>query len=1003
MKKIYISFALVAFVLTSWSQEYRRMIADGSYTVQEIQKEAKKYFNSVGTERGKGYKQYRRWEYNAMRLMDENGKLKTAGYYYNELERYNNYVNQNFDLSRTTVGNWITEGPTDWNATSGWNPGVGRITSLAIDPGNTDHIIIGGHTGGVWKTTNGGTSWTVLTDNLSNLSVNSLAMDPTNSSTYFWGSTNGTIFKSTDAGMTWNVLATAGTGWVNKILIDPTNTAKMYCSTEFSGLYKSTDSGATWTLIDPGMTTGYDFEFKPGDTNTIYASGNNFYVSTDGGATFTDPSPDPLIPWGQEYVNGSHDWTQASANEGGLVTPKTGAGMAYFQINNYSAPVTILTSPAMDISGAASPELKFSFTQPIWSGPGYDDQDELRVLYKTSMAGAWMELAAYDTSVTTWTDITLALPAGSADYYIGFEGSANYGFGITLDDVSVEDATLGVIFEDGFENPAGGFSTGPKMIGVSKDATGPDAAVVYVLEAAGSIFGAFYKSTDSGVTFSKLDHGTNNYFGYSSTANDNSGQAPRDMDIAVHPTNVDEVHIAGILTWRSIDGGSSFDITSQWVPANAANEDIGYCHADVDIMEFVGNDLYVGTDGGIFVATDTGTINSTYYTDLTAGLGIRQFYKIGISQSDPVIVTGGSQDNGTSVLSGAGAWTDWLGADGMETFVDKSINSIMYGTSQYGSFYKTINGGTTVDFGAITQPDGKGGQNVWNWIVPFEQDPIVQDVIYCAFDEVYKSINGGGSWTSISQNFAALIDELKVVPTNSNILYASIDGALYKTTDGGATAWTALTGFSGNINSIALHPTDPMKIAIATTSADKVFVSNDAGATWSSYLNNLPGFSAQTVVWQNNADNGLYVGMNYGIYYIDDSFAVWQPFSNGLPNVDIRELEINTANNRIYAASYGRGLWSSGVFDPTLSTQEFDLQSILVFPNPASNEINLKWNKNDEIGIKIYNSLGKLMYSEENQSIMNTYKIDVSNYASGLYFVSMNNSNGILTKKVIIE
>ena len=998
MKKIYISFALVAFVFTAWSQEYRRMIADGSYTVEEIQQEAEKYFEIVGTERGKGFKPYKRWEYNALRLMDEDGKLKSAEYYYNELERYNNYVNQNFDLSRTTVGDWTQQGPMDWNATSGWNPGVGRITSIAVDPGDTDHIIVGAHTGGVWKTTNGGTSWTVLTDNLSNLSVNSLAMDPTNSSTYFWGSTSGTIFKSTDAGMTWNVLGIAGFGWVNKILIDPTNTTKMYCSTEFSGLYKSTNSGVTWTLIDPGVTTGFDFEFKPGDTNTIYASGNEFYVSTDGGATFTSPvTPDPLLPWTQEYVNGTHDWTTATTNRDGTVTPNTGAGMAYFQIDSYAGPVTILSSPSMDLSGATAPELKFSHTQAEWLG----DQDELRVLYKTSMAGAWVELALYNTNITTWSDVTLALPNPSADYFVAFEGTAGYGFGITLDDVSVEDATLGTVLQDSFENMATGFSTGPKMIGVSKGATGPDASVVYVLEASGGIFGAFYKSTDSGVTFSKLDHGTNNYFGYSSTANDNRGQAPRDMDIAVHPTDVDEVHIAGILTWKSVNGGSSFAISSQWVPGNAAAENIGYCHADVDILEFVGSELYVGSDGGIFVATNTGTISSTYYTDLTAGLGIRQFYKIGISQSDPVIVTGGSQDNGTSVMDGTGAWTDWLGADGMESFVDKTNNSIMYGTSQFGSFYKTLNGGVT--YSNMNQPDGKGGQNVWNWIVPFEQDPIAQDVIYSAFDQVYKSINGGASWTSISQNFGANIDELKIVPTNSSILYASINGVLYKTIDGGATAWTPVTGFTGNINSIALHPTDPLKIAIATTSADKVFVSTDGGATWTSYLNNLPGFAAQTVTWQNNAANGLYVGMNYGIYYIDDSFTIWQPFSNGLPNVDIRELEINTANNTIYAATYGRGLWSSGVYDPALSTREFDLQSILVYPNPASNEINLAWNKNDEIGIKIYNALGKLMYSEKNQSIMNTFKIDVSNYASGLYFVRMNNSYGILTKKVIIE
>lgn len=623
MKKFYISFALAAFVLTAWSQEYRRMIANGSYTVQEIQEEAEAYFAIRGTEKGTGFNPYKRWEYNALRTMDEDGKLKSAEYYYNEMERYNNYLNQNPQLFRTMVGNWAELGPMDWTQTSGWNPGVGRITSLAVDPTNTDHIVVGANTGGVWKTTNGGTSWTVLTDNLTNLVVSALALDPTNSSTYFWGSNGGTVFKSTDAGVTWNVLSSTGFGSVNKILIDPTNTTKMYMSVGGGGLYKSTNSGASWTIIHATATEGYDFEFKPGDPSTIYASGNSFYSSTDGGATFTQfipppPPPSPLDPWTQEYENLTHDWTNASGNRNNLVMPKSGSGMAYFQIDSYAGPVTKLVSTSMDLSGATSPELKFSFTQADWSG----DQDELKVFYKTSAAGTWTQIAHYTGNVPTWADVTLALPGGSSDYYVAFEGTANYGFGITIDDVSVEDVTLGTVLMDGFEAGAvTSFAGGPLMIGVSEGATGADADILYILEAAGGIFGGFHVSTDNGATFTKLNHGSNNYFGYSSTAGDGLGQAPRDMDIAVHPTNVNEVHIAGILTWKSTDGGAVFNITSQWVPQNAAAEGIGYCHADVDILEFVGTDLYVGSDGGIFIAENTGTINTTYYRDLTAGLG----------------------------------------------------------------------------------------------------------------------------------------------------------------------------------------------------------------------------------------------------------------------------------------------------------------------------------------------------------------------------------------------
>ena len=187
MKNFYITLVLSLFVMSSWSQEYKRMISVGAYTVQQIQEQAEAHFDVVGRGRGLGYKQYKRWEYQALRNMDENGMLKTPEFYYNELQNYNGYLNQSNVLARTTVGTWEELGPTYWNATSGYNPGVGRVTSIAFENGNTDHMIVGARTGGVWKTIDGGANWQVLTDDLSNLVVWSLAIDPTNSTNLFLG------------------------------------------------------------------------------------------------------------------------------------------------------------------------------------------------------------------------------------------------------------------------------------------------------------------------------------------------------------------------------------------------------------------------------------------------------------------------------------------------------------------------------------------------------------------------------------------------------------------------------------------------------------------------------------------------------------------------------------------------------------------------------------------------------------------------------------------------
>lgn len=757
-------FALLFFGVVK-AQKYKEMQASYKHTVKEIQQEANTFFKTKDKGRGSGYKQYKRWEYHALRNQDQNGYLKNELFYYNQI--INSNAKKNTSNFNKTSSSWQELGPDYYNATSSWAPGVGRITSVAIDNNNANIIIVGGQTGGVWKTTDGATTWSVLTDNMPSLQVYSLTIDPTNSSTYYWGGANGMLFKSTDAGVSWNMISTLNTNAIiTEILIDPTNANKMYCTASSfnnnGGIFKSTDAGQTWSSITAGIIYGFDVKFKPGDYNTVYASGNDrFFKSTDGGATF---------------------------------------------------------------------------------------------------------------------------------------------------------------------NAVSNFNIGAKMIGVSANAPN----VVYVLESNNNgTFGALYKSTDSGDSFTQLNHTGKNYFGYSSSADDNNGQAPRDMDIVVNPNNANEVHIAGILTWLSLDGGVTFNVTSQWQPSVAASENIGYCHADIDILIYQNNKLYAGTDGGLYVANNPQTVNNSYYTNLSTGLGIRQFYKMGVSQTNPEIVTAGSQDNGTGVYTTSGNWLDWLGADGMESFVDKNNSNYLFGTSQFGELYISTNGGNDTAYTGLSEPENKRG----NWVTPFEQDPTTSNVIYTGYDKVYKgevsySFPGffqGLTWTSISQDFGDNLDHLKIAPSNNQIMYAAYDSNLLKTTDGGATNWTTLSGFSGSINSIAIHPTNPNKIAIATTSADKIYLSLDGGNSWTAKKLDLPDFSALSLVWYNHAVNDvLYLGMNHGIYYLTDNATNWTNCVNNLPNVQTGEIEINLSNNKIYTATYGRGLWSADLVIPSAASDIHD-------------------------------------------------------------------------------
>jgi len=539
----------------------------------------------------------------------------------------------------------------------------------------------------------------------------------------------------------------------------------------------------------------------------------------------------------------------------------------------------------------------------------------------------------------------------------------------------------------------GGFINSPKMMGVSLD----DPEVVYVVEAASGQFNGLYKSIDSGVSFTELDHTGRNYFGYDINGFDPGGQAPRDMDITVNPADVDEVHIAGVLTWKSNDGGVSFQITSDWIPDSAANLGIGYCHADVDLLEFVNSTLYVGTDGGFFKAEDTNNLTADYYEDLTTGMGIRQYYKIGVSQTPEVRVTGGSQDNGSTYYDEAtDNWIDWIGADGMEGFVDKDVNSTLYGMIQFGGMYRTDNGGASLI--GLPSPEGSSG----GWVSPFEQDPSVTNTIYCGYRKVYKSINKGGNWTVISQDFGGNLNNLKIAPSDNQVMYASRVSLLYRTQDGGATDWEVLNTVGGGINSIAIHPSNPNKIAVAINNSGKVKVSEDGGETWTEYALNLPEFTALCVAWDDNGEDGLYVGMNYGIYYIDNTFTEWQPFYNNLPNVIVNELEINQADGKIYAGTYGRGLWASYKYGFELGVgDEIDSQKLTLFPNPTNDILRITYAGAVEMDIRVFDVTGKLMVYQPNVDFQGSHDLNVSTLSDGIYFIRLSTPAGIITKRFI--
>jgi hypothetical protein len=136
-KNAFIGLFLFA-CLTSFGQKYQYMIDQGTFTIASVESEANEYFENNGTGRGSGYKQFQRWLYVAKRDIDENGFKRSnnsqmkALRTYREAARNKRKGKGDQTLGTSLTGNWEEVGPTYWSATSGWNSGVGRITSIGI-------------------------------------------------------------------------------------------------------------------------------------------------------------------------------------------------------------------------------------------------------------------------------------------------------------------------------------------------------------------------------------------------------------------------------------------------------------------------------------------------------------------------------------------------------------------------------------------------------------------------------------------------------------------------------------------------------------------------------------------------------------------------------------------------------------------------------------------------------------------------------------------------------
>jgi photosystem II stability/assembly factor-like uncharacterized protein len=650
---------------------------------------------------------------------------------------------------------WTPLGPAP--TISGNQQNSGHIPAIAADPTDPSIIYIGGNTGGVWKTSDGGGTWTPLTDDQPNLVITALAIARTNPNILYAAtgsaiinaggcttvtrrtSTATGVLKSADAGLTWNLVGTASLGDEDgvQLVIDPTNPNTVYLATRNAnaGVWKSTDGGGTWSNTTASLSS----------------------IASD--AQFTDLAINPVNPQilyaavGCDASGGIYKTT----NGGGSWTRLAG-GMA---IGDIVGNTKIAIAP----SDPQTAYVSISGSGTAGSAP----EGELYKLLKTTNGGTnWVIIANVPNYMggQGFYDSTLAVdPRDSQIVYAGGQADANsiirtIDGGLNWQDLSVGD---------------NGVSPHVDHHGIGFDANGK-----------------LLDGNDGGLW--RLDNPTAGSVSWSDL--NGNLQITQYVGIALHPTNSNIVYAGA-----QDNGTQKFTGSRVWT--EIVGGDGGRAHLDPSNPNTVYHTFfYGGFDGFLERSDDAGATFSP------KTLGIDTFdpgnfyvpYVVDPARSSRLLLgtnrvyeTTDRADTWAAISDpGQGGWTEFSPIDSVATSAT-AVDTIY--ASAGGHIFVTTNHGTAWQERDITGFIG----TVDDLIV----DPTSSNIAYAVggnalkgIGHVYRTTDAGVNWTDISSNlpdqevFSIILDP-NAAGQSDDVLYLGNETGVYASNSLGVT-WTRL-------------------------------------------------------------------------------------------------------------------------------------------------------------------------------------------------------------------
>jgi len=491
-------------------------------------------------------------------------------------------------------------------------------------------------------------------------------------------------------------------------------------------------------------------------------------------------------------------------------------------------------------------------------------------------------------------------------------------------------------------------------IGVSLSAAAPER--VYLIVEALEEKGGVYRSNNGGESFEQLtdDHRLRHRPWYYTHIN-------------ADPSNPDTVYVLNVGLYKSIDGGKN------WAPM------AGLPHGDHHGLWIDPKDssrMINANDGGGTISVDGGVTWSRQDNQPTA-----QFYHVTTDNQFPYRVYGSQQDNSSvSIASraddGSIGREDYHSVGGGEAgyiAVDDE-NGVVYAGEYFGILTRWDRR-TNQAHNISVWPDDTDGHEAanlkyrFNWTEPIVVSRHEKGAVFYAGNVLFKSTNGGLSWTAISPDLTRndkskqgrsggpitgenisieyynVIFSVAESPQQKDMLWVGTDDGLVHLTRDGGKSWSNITPSGmpeGMVSQLDASPHDAGSAYIALDRhkfddfTPYIYKTSDYGKTWARINSGIPNNTFVRAVRVDPKKKGLlYAGTENGMYVSFDDGANWQSLQLNLPQSPIHDLVVK--DNDLVVATHGRSFWILDNIEPLrqLSSQLEQADVHLYAPSPA--------------------------------------------------------------------